>query len=357
MVKYNEHVFSQIRRFVVVQEKRAFCYAWLVVVYVAIVIKLTYLSPIYTYGGRGTSKAGVDPDEHAIVYSLPQPPQHVPGETRLTKGPIRVIPASPEIKFSLASRINFAINHPIQHNVKVKDLGMVADEDMPKLIGYWRLVRDTDPEVYDGGSKRKKVQPSPNEVLPRKLGREGEWDFRLSTEPTGVGGKPLVEPMSRPPALGSQTLHTPHVTSSRTLTSTNMAGENEDSAALEGIQYSEATTVPGRLDSRMLSLRFHLFLNAYKSKVSFILPIREAISRKGKCSWCSGQNREGPRVSQIWTSSRVNGAVSKPFAKFAVFVSSAENQRTAYVFLLALTLGMPPLSQASLYKIMPSSLL
>lgn len=29
-VIYNEHVYSQIRRFVVVEERRGFCYAWFV---------------------------------------------------------------------------------------------------------------------------------------------------------------------------------------------------------------------------------------------------------------------------------------------------------------------------------------
>lgn len=234
VVKYNEHVYSQIRRFVVVQEKRGFCYA----------------CPIYTYGGRGTIKAGVYPDDHAIICSLGQVPRLLNGEKLLTKNPIRVILAGRDIRFSPASRINFAINYPIQHNVKVKDLGMVADDDMDNLIEYWRDEKTTESEIYDGGSKRKKVQPSPGEVPPGTLGQDGEWVVRSSTEPIGVGGAALVEPMRWPLASGSQTLHTPHVISSRTLTSTNMAGENEDSAALEGVRYSKATKVPGRLDSR-----------------------------------------------------------------------------------------------------------
>jgi hypothetical protein len=61
----------------------------------------------------------------------------LPGETGITKDPIAVkTPGS--IKLDDASRIYFGIHHPIQYNVKVKDLGMVIPSDIPKVIGYWR---------------------------------------------------------------------------------------------------------------------------------------------------------------------------------------------------------------------------
>lgn len=40
---------------------------------------------------------------------------------------------------SRASRIYFGIQHPIQYNVKVKDLGYVLPDDMPFLNGYWNM--------------------------------------------------------------------------------------------------------------------------------------------------------------------------------------------------------------------------
>jgi hypothetical protein len=44
---------------------------------------------------------------------------------------------------STASRIYFGIHHPIQYNVKVKDLGYVHPDWMPNLLGYWHMENAT----------------------------------------------------------------------------------------------------------------------------------------------------------------------------------------------------------------------
>jgi hypothetical protein len=103
---------------------------------------LTSISPIFTYGNRATTKSGIEPSEHAIIYIKGTTPRLVAGEVNLEKKPIAVLPAKPEVRLALASRINFGIQHPIQHNVKVKDLGNVCVEDMPHLIGYWSMEKD-----------------------------------------------------------------------------------------------------------------------------------------------------------------------------------------------------------------------
>lgn len=36
------------------------------------------------------------------------------------------------------SRLRFGKTYSIEWNVKVKDLGMVVDEDMPKLLYYYK---------------------------------------------------------------------------------------------------------------------------------------------------------------------------------------------------------------------------
>tara|TARA_R110002003_G_scaffold251_3_gene17779 strand:+ start:20504 stop:20707 length:204 start_codon:yes stop_codon:yes gene_type:complete len=38
-----------------------------------------------------------------------------------------------------ASRIYFGIHHPIQYNVKVKDLGYVLPDDTARFHGYWAM--------------------------------------------------------------------------------------------------------------------------------------------------------------------------------------------------------------------------
>lgn len=54
----------------------------------------------------------------------------------LSKQPICIVTAEGE-ELSQASRIFFGIHHPIQNNVKVKDIGFVHPEWMPAFLGYW----------------------------------------------------------------------------------------------------------------------------------------------------------------------------------------------------------------------------
>ncbi|RII19067.1 hypothetical protein CUC08_Gglean001730 [Alternaria sp. MG1] len=51
-----------------------------------------------------------------------------------------------ERALSIASRIYFGIHHPIQYNVKVKDLGYVHPESMATFSGYWKMENGTTPE-------------------------------------------------------------------------------------------------------------------------------------------------------------------------------------------------------------------
>ena len=94
-------------------------------------------SPIFSYGNRGTAKPGVVPDEHAIAYSLGTQPSLVHGEMPLAKAAIPIVMDDGATPLVAASRIYFAINHPMQYNVKVKSLGYVHPEWLPTFLGYW----------------------------------------------------------------------------------------------------------------------------------------------------------------------------------------------------------------------------
>ena len=98
---------------------------------------LTFASPIFTYYGQATTKNGVVADEHAIAYSLEKEPQLVPGEAPLRKAPIPIVTEENNRPLVPASRIYFAIHHPIQYNVKVKNLGHVHPDYLPTFLGYW----------------------------------------------------------------------------------------------------------------------------------------------------------------------------------------------------------------------------
>ncbi|KAH7378343.1 hypothetical protein BKA66DRAFT_467089 [Pyrenochaeta sp. MPI-SDFR-AT-0127] len=122
-VRYNEWAHTQVRRFVIVRRRREFCFA----------------VPIFTYSGQGTKKEGVVPDEHSIAYSYGSSPQLLHGETKSSKHDICIVMNSGEPHLSRASRIYFGIHHPIQFNLKVKDLGYVHPNWMPAFLGYWNM--------------------------------------------------------------------------------------------------------------------------------------------------------------------------------------------------------------------------
>lgn len=124
VVKYGEHTYSQLRRFLVVEVKRGFVHA----------------VPISTYNRRGTTKQGCIPSEHAIIYFPGTNPESVylPGESRMEKDPIRIIPTDSSETMARESRVRFGKTFSIEMNVKVKDIGRVAPEDLSKLVSYWR---------------------------------------------------------------------------------------------------------------------------------------------------------------------------------------------------------------------------
>lgn len=102
----------------------------------------TFHSPITTHGGRATTKPGVDQTVHTIVYSTDDPPEKMPGEEKMLKDPLRIVLCSPDDKLDPKSRINLGRVHPIDHNVKVKQIGDVHPRSLPKLLGYRKAIRD-----------------------------------------------------------------------------------------------------------------------------------------------------------------------------------------------------------------------
>lgn len=118
---------------------------------------LTKDSPIFTYNNQGTKKSGVEPDEHAVAYTYGKAPTLLPGEDELSKDPICIVMNEGEKPLSIASRIFFGIHHPIQYNVKVKDLGYVHPDHLVNLLGYWAMEAKEDShqdqDVTAGGAR------------------------------------------------------------------------------------------------------------------------------------------------------------------------------------------------------------
>jgi hypothetical protein len=128
-VNYRDnYVYTNVRRFVVVRHRKDFCFA----------------CPIFTYGNRATTKLGVKSEEHGIIYSANQTPQLMPGESGITKASIGVLMADGQTQLRAASRIYYGIHHPIEYNVKVKEIGQVIRSHLPTLVRNWKEEDDKD---------------------------------------------------------------------------------------------------------------------------------------------------------------------------------------------------------------------
>ena len=71
-----------------------------------------------------------------MIYMVGTSSQAAPGE-RIVKSPIAVNPARPDQKLHPKSRINFDKMYSVEYNVKVMDVGKVADESLPNLSLYF----------------------------------------------------------------------------------------------------------------------------------------------------------------------------------------------------------------------------
>lgn len=98
------------------------------------------ISAISTYRNQGTFKNGCYPGEHALVYNYGVVPESCyflgERENGLYKAPIMVYPANDSTLLTKESRIRFGKIYSIEWNVKVKDIGIVADEDLGTLIAH-----------------------------------------------------------------------------------------------------------------------------------------------------------------------------------------------------------------------------
>ena len=85
------------------------------------------------------------------MYSYGTEPTLLSGETGINKPSITVAMSTGVPSLHIASRIYYGIHHPIQYNVKVKDIGRVPSHHLPVLIGNWKAEDDLEtkqaPEV------------------------------------------------------------------------------------------------------------------------------------------------------------------------------------------------------------------
>jgi hypothetical protein len=130
--KFGEGFFTTVRRFVVVDQRDGHSLCLLVDTSIILVSSclLCGVRPILTYGRQATTKHGVKPQDHAIIYTQndkkkDETPTEVEGEQKLRKRPIRMDPRTPRDVLDPLSRINYAKIYTIEHNVKVNFIGTI----------------------------------------------------------------------------------------------------------------------------------------------------------------------------------------------------------------------------------------
>ncbi|RYO70831.1 hypothetical protein AA0113_g2789 [Alternaria arborescens] len=102
-----------------------------------------------------------------------------------------------ERSLSAASRIYFAIHHPIQYNVKVKSIGYVHPDHLPMLLAYWNMENGeksdftpsvaSTPSVQTGGSGFEEVRN------PHMFFKPARVFMTPWTEPEGFSGRMFTE--------------------------------------------------------------------------------------------------------------------------------------------------------------------
>ncbi|KAF7936507.1 uncharacterized protein EAE97_007873 [Botrytis byssoidea] len=107
---HGEMIYAKVRRFVIIHPKQGHCLCL----------------PIMSYEGRATSKSGVHPEEHAIIYTTPEP-RLIDNEdgNKMKFDPVKMIPYSRRHILDTASRINYAKIYTVEYNVKVWFIGQV----------------------------------------------------------------------------------------------------------------------------------------------------------------------------------------------------------------------------------------
>ena len=63
-------------------------------------------------------------------------PPKLSNETKMNKEPIQMIPVDQTEKLDPKSRVDLAKTFPVEHNVKVKNVGMISSHHLKRLVQY-----------------------------------------------------------------------------------------------------------------------------------------------------------------------------------------------------------------------------
>ncbi|KAF2107783.1 hypothetical protein BDV96DRAFT_588747 [Lophiotrema nucula] len=133
---FGGNAYSEIRRFIVVRNKETF----------------SQCLPIQTYRRQGACKPGLVSQDHAIIYTSSSPNVPFPDE-ETTRRALRVDPI-PGQSLEAQSCIRFGKPWIIEHDLKLQEIGLIAQEHLHLLGEYYREAMGSDSEdenVESGG--------------------------------------------------------------------------------------------------------------------------------------------------------------------------------------------------------------
>jgi len=85
------------------------------------------------------TKHGVNPEDYAAVYPTSGKVKFKPGEKEsMRKEPFQIKIEESDEKIDAMSRLNFSRVYTVEHNVKVKNIGRIPPDEVPRLIHYFR---------------------------------------------------------------------------------------------------------------------------------------------------------------------------------------------------------------------------
>ncbi|KAF8860706.1 hypothetical protein BDZ45DRAFT_672419 [Acephala macrosclerotiorum] len=142
--RHGEEVYSSVRRFVIV----------------ATDFGHSQCLPILTYKHQATTKGGVKHESHAIIYTGPDPPLPLRGESLILQ-PVQMVGKTHRDVLLPESRINYAKIYTVEHNVKVFFIGWIAEWSQRRLLTdfdeVWsnKLHMTCEPKIFDQTGKEK----------------------------------------------------------------------------------------------------------------------------------------------------------------------------------------------------------
>jgi hypothetical protein len=138
-----------------------------------------------TYGGQGTLKYGVHPEDHAAIYTKHDGPVILEGE-KMENVPIRVDVIDQSHKLDPMSRLNYAKLYTVEHNVKVFFIGKIAKNYEQKVVDAYNYTNQPLPNRPGAETTEDTFQhaegPDPN--YPQAMDpSSSSWTEEPSSEP------------------------------------------------------------------------------------------------------------------------------------------------------------------------------